>query len=232
MSIWTQLGEFISTMASQALSVAVESVRTLFEGDPVTRKQVSFSIAIIALSAKMAKADGVVTVDEVVAFQELFEVPRNEAKHVARVFDLAKQDVAGFEVYAAQVKRLFPDDDDILRDVIDGLFHIAKADGLIHQNEFDFVDRVAEIFKMESRLFQGIKLRHVSPEEGDPYLMLGASSDWDNETLKKHYRNLVKENHPDRMLARGIPEEFMKIANERLAGINQAWDHICKERGI
>ena len=180
----------------------------------------------------MAKADGVVTVDEVVAFQELFEVPRNEAKHVARVFDLAKQDVAGFEAYAAQVKRLFPDDDDILRDVIDGLFHIAKADGLIHQNEFDFVDRVAELFKMESRLFQGIKLRHVSPEEGDPYLMLGASSDWDNETLKKHYRNLVKENHPDRMLARGIPEEFMKIANERLAGINQAWDHICKERGI
>ncbi len=232
MSIWTQLGEFISTMASQALSVAVESVRTLFEGDPLTRKQVSFSIAIIALSAKMAKADGVVTVDEVVAFQELFEVPRNEARHVARVFDLAKQDVAGFEAYAAQVKRLFPDDDDILRDVIDGLFHIAKADGLIHQNEFDFVDRVADIFKMEPRLFQGIKLRHVSPEEGDPYLILGASSHWDNEALKKHYRNLVKENHPDRMMARGIPEEFMKIANDRLAGINQAWDHICKERGI
>jgi len=232
MSIWTQLGEFISTMASQALSMAVESVRTLFEGDPVTRKQVSFSIAIIALSAKMAKADGVVTVDEVVAFQELFEVPRDEAKHVARVFDLAKQDVAGFEAYAAQVKRLFPDDDDILRDVIDGLFHIAKADGLIHQNEFDFVDRVADIFRMDPRVFQGIKLRHVRPAEGDPYLILGASSDWDNETLKKQYRKLVKENHPDRMLARGIPEEFMKIANDRLAGINQAWDHICKEREI
>ena len=232
MSIWTQIGEFISTLATQAFSAAVESVRTLFEGDPITRKQVSFSIAIIALSAKMAKADGVVTVDEVVAFQELFEVPREEAKHVAQVFDLAKQDVAGFEAYAAQVKRLFPDDKDILRDVIDGLFHIAKADGLIHQNEFDFVDRVADIFAMENRIFQGIKLRHINPEEGDPYLILGASAEWDNDTLKKHYRKMVVENHPDRMISRGVPEEFLKIANDRLAGINQAWDHICLERGL
>lgn len=232
MSIWTQIGEFISTLATQAFSAAVEGVRTLFEGDPITRKQVSFSIAIIALSAKMAKADGVVTVDEVVAFQELFEVPREEAKHVAQVFDLAKQDVAGFEAYAAQVKRLFPDDDDILRDVIDGLFHIAKADGLIHENEFYFVDRVAEIFALESRVFQGIKLRHLHPEEGNPYLILGADENWDNDTLKKHYRKMVMENHPDRMISRGVPEEFLKIANDRLAGINLAWDHICKERDL
>lgn len=232
MSIWTQLGEFISALATQALSAAVEGVRTLFEGDPITRKQVSFSIAIIALSAKMAKADGVVTVDEVVAFQELFEVPKEEAKHVAQVFDLAKEDVAGFEAYAAQVKRLFPEDDDILRDVIDGLFHIAKADGFIHENEFYFVDRVAEIFAMESRIFQGIKLRHLHPEEGNPYIILGADESWDNETLKKHYRKLVMENHPDKMISRGVPEEFLKIANDRLAGINLAWDHICQERDL
>ncbi len=232
MSIWTQLGEFVSTFASQALSVAVESVRTFFEGDPVTRKQVGFSIAIIALSAKMAKADGVVTPEEVVAFQELFEVPADETGHVARVFNLAKQDVAGFEAYARQVKRLFPDDGDILRDVIDGLFHIAKADGLIHASEISFVETVANIFAIDHRAYEGIKLRHVMPEEGDPYLILAADPNWDNETLKKHFRRLVMENHPDRMIARGVPDEFLKIANDRLAGMNQAWNHICRERGI
>jgi len=232
MSIWTDIGEFIASITTQALSSVVETVRTVFEGDPVTRKQVSFSIAIIALSAKMAKADGVVSEKEVAAFQELFEVPQKEAVHVARVYNLAKQDVAGFEAYARQVKRLFPDEMDILRDVLDGLFHIAKADSVIHENELIFVETVSQIFQIEGREFEGIKLRHVMPQEGDPYVILGADADWSVEQLKKHYRKLIMENHPDRMIARGVPEEFLKIANDRLAGINQAWDHICKERGI
>jgi len=232
MSIWTQIGDFVSHYAQQALSATVEAVRTVFEGDPITRKQVAFSIAIIALSAKMAKADGIVTHDEIEAFQELFEVPADEARHVASVYNLAKQDVAGFEAYAAQVKRLFPDDEDILRDVMDGLFHIAKADGAIHELELAFVEDVANIFEMEARVFDGIRLRHVNPKEGDPYIILGADPDWSIEALKKHHRKLVVENHPDRMIARGVPEEFLKIANDRLASINQAWEHICKERGI
>lgn len=232
MSIWTQIGDFVATIASQALSVAVESIRTFFEGDPITRKQVAFSIAIIALSAKMAKADGIVSESEVNAFRELFEVPADEAKHVARVYNLAKQDVAGFDAYARQMKNLFPDDDDILRDVVDGLFHIAKADGIIHEKELSFVEIVADVFEIDSKTYQGIKLRHVMPEEGDPYLALGASNDWSNEELKKHYRKLVMENHPDRMIARGVPEEFMKIANDRIASINLSWDHIRKERGL
>lgn len=232
MSIWTRLGEFISSVTSQAFSTVVESVRTVFEGDPVTRKQVAFSIAIIALSAKMAKADGIVSESEVEAFKELFEVPPEEAQHVARVYNLAKQDVAGYQAYAAQVKRLFPDDNTVLCDVMDGLFHIAKADGVIHELELDFVEEVAVIFQLEKKTFDGIKFRHVMPEEGDPYIILGADHAWGNDQLKRHYRQLLKDNHPDRMIARGVPEEFLKIANDRLAGINNAWALISAERGI
>ncbi|WP_075996858.1 molecular chaperone DjiA [Salaquimonas pukyongi] len=232
MSIWANFGEFIASTASQAFSAVVESVRTVFEGDPATRKQVTFSIAIIALSAKMAKADGIVTQEEVTAFQELFEVPQKEAANVARVYNLAKQDVAGFESYASQVKALFPEEEDILRDVLDGLFHIAKADGVIHERELGFVETVSDIFGLGHREFEGLRLRHMEPEEGDPYLVLGADPNWDNERLKAHYRKLVRDNHPDRMLARGVPEEFLRIANDRLAGINLAWQHLCRERGI
>jgi DnaJ like chaperone protein len=232
MSIWTDIGDFIASITTQALSTAVEAVRTVFEGDPVTRKQVAFSIAIIALSAKMAKADGVVTEEEVEAFQELFEVPPEEADHVARVYNLAKQDVAGFDAYAQKVKGLFPDDEDILRDVLDSLFYIAQADGFIHDLEMGFVDTVAGIFGIGGREFEQIRLRHVMPEDGDPYLLLGAERSMDDAALKRHYRQLVLENHPDRMIARGVPEEFLKIATDRLSAINQAWEHIRRERGL
>jgi DnaJ like chaperone protein len=180
----------------------------------------------------MAKADGVVTDSEVVAFRELFEIPPDDATHVARLYNLAKQDVAGFEAYAGQIKKLFPEDDDILEDVMDGLFHIAKADGVVHELEIEFIERVAEIFGIGVQDFERIRLRHLAPTSGDPYLLLGASSDWTDDKLKRHYRKLLKEYHPDRMVSRGVPPEFLKIANDRMATINEAWGHIKAERGF
>ncbi len=232
MSIWSRIGDFLSSVTTQALSSAVESLRTVFAGDPLTRRQVAFSIAIIALSAKMAKADGVVTDSEVVAFRELFEIPPDDARHVARLYNLAKQDVAGFEAYAGQIKKLFSEDDDILEDVMDGLFHIAKADGVVHELEIEFIERVAEIFGIGVRDFERIRLRHLAPPSGDPYVVLGASSEWADDKLKRHYRELLKEYHPDRMVSRGVPPEFLKIANDRMATINEAWQFIKAERGL
>ncbi len=232
MSIWSRIGDFLSSVTTQALSSAVESLRTVFAGDPLTRRQVAFSIAIIALSAKMAKADGVVTDSEVVAFRELFEIPPDDARHVARLYNLAKQDVAGFEAYAGQIKKLFSEDDDILEDVMDGLFHIAKADGVVHELEIEFIERVAEIFGIGVRDFKRIRLRHLAPPSGDPYVVLGASSEWADDKLKRHYRELLKEYHPDRMVSRGVPPEFLKIANDRMATINEAWQFIKAERGL
>ena len=232
MSVWSRIGEFVSQTAGTAFSAVVEAVRTRFEGDPETRRQVSFSIAMIALSAKMAKADGVVTPDEIEAFKDIFAIPESEANNVARLYNLAKTDVSGFVSYANQVRQLFPGDRQILEDVMDGLFHIAKADGVIHDREMAFLDAVADTFGIDVRGYERIKLRHLHPEEGDPYELLEAESGWDNDTLKKHYRSLVSRNHPDRLMARGVPPEFIAIANERLAAINIAWGNIRKERGI
>jgi len=232
MSIWNRTGEFIAQVTGNAFSVVIEAVRTVFEGDPVTRRQVGFSVAMIALSAKMAKADGVVTDDEVRAFQQIFEIPEEEFNNVARLYNLAKQDVAGFHSYAERVKGLFPGDAQILTDVLDGLFHIAKADGLYHEHEMAFMDDVAEIFEIDGRGYARIRARHMEPEDGDPYVFLEADPKWDVATLKSHYRRLVAEYHPDRMIARGVPEEFVAISNERLAGINKAWEQVKLERGL
>jgi len=232
MTVWTRFGDLFSSATAEAFSSVMERVRTVFSGDGMTRRQVAFSVAMIALSAKMAKADGVVTPDEVTAFRDIFEVPATETDNVSRLYNLAKQDVAGYETYARQVVGLFPDDPDILEDVLDGLFHIAKADGLVHQSELGFLDRIAEIFGLSWASYQRIRMRHVSPEGGDPYERLGADRGWSDDGLKHHYRKLVQDNHPDRLIARGVPQEFIAIANDRLASINSAWALVKAERGL
>jgi len=232
MSVFTRLGDLLTSATSDAFSNMFEGARSLFEGDRLTRRQVSFSIALVALSAKMAKADGIVTPDEVDAFRQIFQIPDEQAKNVSRLYNLAKQDVGGYESYARKVRDLFPEDEVILEDVLDGLFHIAKADGVIHEKEMRFLDRVADIFAIAPSHYRRIKLRHIEADGGDAYLQLDADPSWSEEELKQHYRKLVQENHPDRLIARGVPEEFIAIANERLAAINAAWETVRAERGI
>ncbi|MFC5387509.1 TerB family tellurite resistance protein [Aquamicrobium segne] len=234
MSIWNRIGDFIqrlSSMATAGLTEMVEAVRTVFSGDPELRRKVAFSVAMIALSAKMARADGEVTQDEVRAFQSIFEIPPEEAHHVARLYDLAKQDTAGFEAYARQMAGLCGSGHPncmMLEDVLDGLFHIATADGVLHEREEDFLRRVAAIFAIEEDHYQTIYARHAEPGEADPYIVLGVTRSLPLAQVKQHYRKLVKENHPDRLIGRGLPQEFVAIATMRLAAINAAYERIEK----
>ncbi len=231
MSIWVRIGEFVTSVASNAITGVIEAVRTVFEGDADTRRRVAFSIAMIALSAKMAKADGVVTQDEIRAFQDIFAVPKEETAHVARLYDLAKQDVAGYETYARQLAGLCSEgqtDCHLLEDILDGLFHIATADGYVHEKEMAFLAGVADIFGYDEVAFDRIAIRHVQRGADDPYAILGLERGVSFEMARKRYRALVKEHHPDRLVAEGLPLEFITIANRRLAAINAAWASIEK----
>ncbi|PCI86780.1 MAG: molecular chaperone DjlA [Hyphomicrobiales bacterium] len=198
---------------------------------------VIFTMGIIALGAKMAKADGVVTSDEVAAFKQVFKVSDAETANVAKLFNVAKQDIAGYEAYAKQMADLFRNKRAMLEDVIDGLFHIAKADGVIHPKEVEFLTNVAQIFGFSQDEFDRIVARHGNQTssgvsgEGDPYKILGVTRNTDFADIKKAYRQLVMENHPDKLMARGVPEEFVEIANEKLARINAAFDVIEREKG-
>lgn len=194
--------------------------------------EVVFTVALIALSAKMAKADGEVMDSEIRAFEEIFKIPPGEAKNVARVYKVAQQDVAGFEAYARQVARIYRGKPAILEDVMDALFHIAKADGHLHPQELEYLRTVADIFGFSEIEFARIRASHLGQEKGDPYLVLGITPDISDEDLKKAYRRLVRENHPDTLIARGVPAELVTIANEKLAAINVAYDRIVKARGI
>ncbi|WJY22073.1 molecular chaperone DjiA [Fontisubflavum oceani] len=226
MSIWSRISDALSALASgEGLGAVFDKLRTPPE------RSVAFTIAVIALSAKMAKADGLVTRDEVTAFRDVFHVPPEEEAAAARVFNLAREDVAGFEDYAARIARMFADDPAVLSDLMEGLFHIACADGQYHPNEDQFLERVAEIFNMAPRDFTSLRARHVPDAAPDPYVVLGVDTSMPLGEIRAVWRQQVRETHPDQMLGRGVPEEAIRLAERRMQAINEAWEEISAHHG-
>ena len=221
MSIWKRISDALAALAQgEGLSAVFEKLRTPPE------RTIGFTIAVIALGAKMAKADGLVTRDEVTAFRQVFHIPASETQNAARVFDLARKDVAGFDLYAARIRDMFGAGHQALVDLLEGLFYIAVADGSYHPNENAFLEEVARIFGVQSRDFVNMRARFVRDENPDPYCVLGVDPTADAETVRQAWRALVREYHPDRMISRGVPEEAMKLAEKRLIQANWAYEEI------
>lgn len=191
------------------------------------RQPVAFTIAAIALGAKMARADGAVTRDEVAAFHDVFEVPPGEEDHVRLVFDLARKSTHGFDSYARQVRRLFASDPVVLEHMLDGLFHIALADGRLCDAEDAYLREVARLFGFDAAAYARIRAHHVEPAETageNAYVDPGAPL----SDIRIAYHRLVRETHPDLVVAKGLPPECVALANARIARINAAYDLLAK----
>ena len=225
MSIWQRISEAISAIGlGESLASVFDRLRTSPE------RSVAFTIAVIALGAKMAKADGHVTRDEVAAFREIFHIPKSDEAAAGRVFNMARTDVAGFEEYAARIADMYGAGDRALCDLMEGLFHIAMADGEYHPGEDAFLTRVQEIFGLGDRQFRALKTRFVPDTPPDPWEVLGVSPGTPMAEVKARWRMLVRDSHPDRMIARGVPEEAVRLAEGRLIAINRAWEEISEDR--
>ena len=229
-SVWGNSGMSVWGKLAGAAAGLVRGEPIGREEDGPAENEVAFTVGVIALGAKMAKADGVVTVDEVNAFKEVFKIPEGEMQNVARVFNLAKEDATGYEAYAEQLATMFEGNRKLLEDVLEGLFHIAKADQVLHPREEEFLGQVAKRFGITETEFSYIKARHLTAAKRNPYDVLGVNASIGSDELKSQYRKLVLENHPDRLMARGVPKEFVAIATEKIAAINEAYGQIVKER--
>src|SRR5215469_1100898 len=199
------------------------------DDDP--RRRVAFTIAVIALGAKMARADGLVSRDEFAAFSEVFEIPPGEEEHVRLVFDLARKSSAGFESYARQVGRLFATDRAVLENLLGGLFHIALADGRLCSAEDAYLREVAQYFGLTAGEYARIRAHHVGVDDEsgvDAYAILGVAPDSSVGVIHDAYHRLVRESHPDLVIAQGLPPECIALATARVARINAAYDRLAK----
>jgi DnaJ like chaperone protein len=221
MSIWLRISQALSALTKgEPLSAVFDLLRAPPE------RSVAFTIAVVALGAKMAKADGRVTRDEVTAFREVFQIAREDEPGAARVFDLARKDVVGFEEYALKIRGMFGEGSEMLCDLMEGLFHIALADGRYHPDEDAFLRRVAEIFGIPESRFRAMRARLVPDAEPDPYTILGVSPDTPLPEIRAAWLRMVRTNHPDRLVSRGLPQEAYILAENRMAAINAAWEEI------
>ncbi len=221
MSIWSRISAALAALRDgEPLSAVFDRLRTPPE------RSVAFAIGVIALGAKLAKADGRVTRDEVAMFRAIFTIPPGEERNAARVFNLARQDVAGFDAYARKIASMFPPRDPVLQDLLEGLFHVAIADGDFHPAEEEFLHEVARIFGLTEACFRALRARVVPGAEPDPLAVLELPPTASLAEARRAFRRMVRESHPDALRARGVPEEAVRVAEARLKALNSAWEAV------
>jgi len=203
------------------------------------RKDQLFAITAVVLSAKLAKCDGPVSRAEIDAFKRHFRIPPESVRDIGRLFDQARDSTDGFETYADQLGEVFADNRGMLEDVLAALFAVARADGPLNQQEYGFLSRVHRGFRLDQ--FAWDRARGATPrmpprdttnDAPDPYAVLGVPRSTSGEALHAAWKQLMRENHPDSLAARGVPAEFIARASDKVARINAAWDQIKRERGL
>lgn len=190
--------------------------------DPEITKQVAFTVAVIALSAKMAKIDGIVTRSEIAAFREKVHIPQKDIERVGKFWDLARQTPDGFEAYAQQTVTLFGPKAPILEQLLELLFHIARADGDITAPEVEYLRHICTIFGYDASEFQRF-VNLYGTDSANPWQVLGVPETADNTEIRDAWKRLVHTHHPDKLIADGMPDEFVAAATERLSVINNAY---------
>ena len=224
------LGALVGTAAGHAVDKIALNYGDALIDEEASKQKIAFTIGVIVLSAKMAKADGVVTKDEITAFRKIFHISEKEIKNVGRVWDLARRDVAGFEIYARQIEKLFNPQSPVLEELLGSLIYIAQADGVVNPEEIDYLEKVAKIFGFDEVQFRRLLAIYNVSKADDPYSILGVNQSASDEEVKLAYRQLTLENHPDKLVASGMPEEFVRQATEKMAAVNVAYSNIIQQR--
>ena len=218
------IGALIGSMVGGRISSAR---RSGFQRNFVPSQQV-FAIALIILTAKLAKADGNVSKEELVAIKEKLKIPEHEIDQVGKIFNKAKEDSLGYEPYAHQIAQIYRNNPAVLDEVINILFYIAEADGNVSDSEVVIIRSIAKIFGLSQSQFEGVKESRKSSNKLNPYIVLGCSSNDDFATIRKKYLQLSKEHHPDILMNKGVPKEVIEESKKKMRAINSAFDQIEK----
>ena len=187
-----------------------------------------FALSLIVLSAKLSKADGQVSKEELIAVKDKLKIPENELDQVGKIFNKAKEESTGYEPYAKQIAQIYRNNLNVLEEVINILFYIAEADGNVSQSELNMIKHIAQIFGLNQLQFNSIKESRKGSDKLNPYIVLESKPEEDLQTIRKKYLKLSKEHHPDLLISKGVPQEVIVESKKKMRAINSAWDQIQK----
>ena len=237
MSIWGSLiGGFVGFTFAGPIGALIGSMvggrissarRSGFQQNFAPPQQI-FAIALIILTAKLAKADGHVSKEELIAIKNKLKIPEHEMDQVGKIFNKAKEDSLGYEPYAQQIAQIYRNNPAVLDEVINTLFYIAEADGNVSDSEVAMIKNIAKIFGLNSNQFEGIKESRKGSDKLNPYVVLGCDPNDDFATIRKKYLLLSKEHHPDVLVNKGVPKEVIEESKKKMRAINSAFDKIEK----
>ena len=187
-----------------------------------------FALSLIILSAKLSKADGRVSKEELIAVKEKLQIPDSEIDQIAKIFNKAKDESTGYEPYAKQISEIFKGNQNVLEEVINILFYIAEADGHVSNEEESMIANIAFIFGLSQNQYESIKESRKSSDKLNPYIVLESQPTDDLKSIRKKYIKLSKEHHPDLLISKGVPIEVINESKNKMRAINAAWDQIQK----
>ena len=246
MSIW---GKLIGGAAGMALGGPIGAILGLAAGHGVDKvskfdadesnknfsnaqKEQIFATSVIAISAKLAKADGKISKSEILAFKKIFEFPAEDEKAISDIFNSAKENIDDYKGIAEQVYKVFKSDRGLLFELLNSLFSIAYADGELHPKEKVMLSEIAKVFQISVNEFESLnnifeeKISTDATSINRSYKILGLSENASLEQVSNQYRKLIKEYHPDKLQGMGLPKEFIELANQKLSAINKAYTEI------
>jgi len=237
MSIWGSLiGGFvgfsfagpIGALIGSMIGGRISSARRSHFQQNFSNPQQIFAISLIILTAKLAKADGNVSKEELVAIKTKLKIPENEIDQVGKIFNKAKEDRLGYEPYARQMAQIYKNNPAVLDEVINILFYIAEADSKVSDSEMKMIRNVAKIFGLSDGQFEGIKESRKDSDKLNPYVVLGCNPNDSFVDIRKKYLKLSKEHHPDLLINKGVPHEVIEESKKKMRSINSAFDQIEK----
>jgi len=237
MSIWGSLiGGFVGFSFAGPIGALIGSMiggrissarRTGFQRGFAPPQQV-FAIALIILTAKLAKADGQVSKEELIAIKNKLKIPDSEIDQVKKIFNKAKEESLGYEPYAQQIAQIYKNNPAVLDEVINILFYIAEADSKVSDSEIAMIRNIAKIFGINKNQFEGIRESRKGSDKLNPYVVLDCDPNDDFATIRKKYLNLSKKHHPDVLVSKGVPKEVIEESKKKMRAINSAFDRIKK----
>ena len=237
MSIWGSLiggmigfslGGPFGMLLGSLIGGKVSRARSSVNFGSFAQPQQIFALSLIVLSAKLSKADGQVSKEELIAVKEKLRIPDRELDQVGKIFNKAKDESVGYEPYAIQIAQIYKENLNVLEEVINILFYIAEADGNVSNSELKMIEHIAQIFGLSQTQFNAIKETRKSSNKLNPYIVLESKPDDNLQSIRKKYLKLSKEHHPDLLMSKGVPEEVIKESKNKMRSINSAWDQIQK----